>query len=343
MKRGERFLCILFSGLFLAAMSQAQNQTVTYSYSGAPLSIPVSNANLGAVAEIYVPAALTIASVTAQMTVDYPAVGDLVVYLFSPNNTRTVLLQNNCGTLANINTTFDDTAPTKFSDFCPQESGRGPFSGNQPLSNSKGEISAGYWQLFVQNTNSNQRSGVIRAFSVTIAGAPVTQPNFTTDSVVNAASLDGGVVAPGELLSIFGVALGPQTGVQGTGNATSVSGTTVTFDGVPAPVLYSSFYQVNVQAPFSLAPGSTTQIKVIASGGTSSSVPISVLFSATGLFTMRTNGRGQALAINQDGTANSVSNPAAAGSYISLYATGLGAVSPAVNAGTPAPTSPYRW
>jgi uncharacterized protein (TIGR03437 family) len=336
MKRLQILLLTLSSCLI------AQTQTATYNYSGSPLTIPVSTTNLAAIAEIFVPGALTITSVTTQVQIDYPAVGDLIVYLFSANGTRTVLLSNNCGTLANVNTTFDDAAPTRFSDFCPTEPGRGPFRGNEPLANSKGELSTGYWRLFVQNTASSQRSGTLRSFSVTITGTPITQPSFTADSVANSASLDSGVVAPGELVSIFGIALGPQTGVasNATSAPTSLGGTMVTFDGRPAPILYSSALQVNVQAPYSLTPGTTTQIQVVASGGTSRSVPMDVLSSVTGLFTTGTNGRGQVLAINQDGTTNSVSNGAAAGSFVSLFGAGLGAVTPPVNAGVAAPGTP---
>ncbi|MGI8742997.1 MAG: proprotein convertase P-domain-containing protein [Bryobacteraceae bacterium] len=326
----------------MGSFANAQTQTVTFSYTGAPITIPPARANVAAVAEINVPTVLTINSVTVQVQVTYPAAGDLTMYLFSPNGTRTILLQNNCGNLANVNTTFDDTAQSKFSDFCPVEPGRGPFRGNEPLANSRGEISAGNWDLVIQNTKSDTNTGLLQTFAMTIAGTPITRPGFDSSSVVNSASLIGGVVAPGELVSIFGLALGPQAGVAATpGTApTSLGGTTVMFNGTPVPILYSSYYQLNVQAPYALTPGATARIQVQNSGGTSSSISLDVLSSAAGLFTAQTNGRGQVLAVNQNGTINSVSNPAAAGSYVSLYAEGLGAVTPAVNEGTPAPTNP---
>ena len=40
-------------------------------------------------------------------------VGDLNVYLYSADGTRTKLLERNCGGLLNIDTTFDDSATTK--------------------------------------------------------------------------------------------------------------------------------------------------------------------------------------------------------------------------------------
>lgn len=333
----------LFCCLAAPFTANSQTQTVTYSYTGNPLSIAPASANVSTVAGIGVPAGLTVTSVTVQVNIQYPNDADLIVYLFSARGTRTVLLQNACSGLANINTTFDDTAQSKFSNFCPQEAGRGPFRGDEPLANSKGEFSGGNWQLVVQNTKSNSNTGSLLGFTINITGTTVTQPSFSAGSVANSASLVAdGFVAPGELVSIFGVALGPQQGVQAGGGTlpTSLGGTSVTFDGNPAPILYSSYYQVNVLAPFTLTPGATTQIAVQTSGGTTGSATLDILSSAAGLFTMQSNGAGQVAAINQDGTVNSASNAAPAGSYIALYATGLGTVTPPVSTGTPAPASP---
>ncbi len=338
-------LCALTASYILSiavAVGQGAPQTLTYSYKGAALSIPVNSTNVQAVAEIYVPTALTVSSVTAQVQVDYPNISDLTVYLFSANGTRTILLNNDCAGLANIDTAFDDKGPAKFSDVCPKEVGRGPFRPNEPLSNSVGELSAGYWNLVVRNTKSDRNSGLLRAFSISITGTPITTPTFTADAVVNNASLEGGVVAPGELVSIYGVALGPLQGVQSNGGTlpNSLGGTSVTFDGVPAPILYASAYQLNVQVPFTLIPGTRSRVQIKTSAGAAGSVLVDVLSSVAGLYTVSSNGRGQILALNQDGKQNSTANPAPPGSFVSLYATGLGAVTPATNAGFIAPTSP---
>jgi uncharacterized protein (TIGR03437 family) len=324
----------------LCAAGNAQT-TTTYSYSGGAIGIPTANTGVSAVAQIYVPDNTTIQSVTAQVQITYPNVGDLQVYLFSAEGTRTILLQNNCNNLVNINTTFSDSAQTMFSSFCPVEAGRGPFKGNQPLANSQGQDAAGYWDLVVTNTNSNTNTGTIQAFSLTITGTPITTPTFNAASVVNSASQLGGYIAPGEVASIYGFSLGPQTGVTGSSTpGTTLSGTTVNINGTPAPILYSSYNQVNFQVPYTIAAGSTAQIQVQSSTGTSANVNVDVLSSAAGLFTNQSNGQGQVLAINQDGTVNSTSNPAAPGSYVSLYADGLGALTSTMTAGTPTPNSP---
>jgi uncharacterized protein (TIGR03437 family) len=339
-----RRTALLFTMLFgLAFVLNAQTQTVTYTYTGNPVAITVDSADVTSVAEIFVPTAMSISSVSARVVIEYPQVGDLEVTLLSARGTRTVLLDNDCGNLRNVNTTFDDSAPTEYEDFCPTEAGRGPFRAEQPLANSRGELSGGYWSLYVANTSSNTRTGFIRDFSITIAGTPITQPSITFDSIAHSARLDSfGVVSPGELVSIFGVALGPADGMTASALPlpTTLAGTSVTFDGVAVPILYASSLQLNVQAPFTLKPGSLTSIQVRTGAGTSGTIALEVVPAFAGLYTNQSNGRGQVRAINQNGSINSVSNPAPQGSYVSLYGTGLGAPNPPVNTGAAAPSSP---
>jgi uncharacterized protein (TIGR03437 family) len=73
---------------------------------------------------------------------------------------------------------------------------------------------------------------------------------------------------------------------------------------------------------------------------------LNVAPSAPALFTAASSGTGQAAALNQDSSANSVSNPAAAGSVIVLFGTGEGQTNPAGQDGVvangiyPAPVQP---
>ena len=50
--------------------------------------------------------------------------------------------------------------------------------------------------------------------------------------------------------------------------------------------------------------------------------------STAGIFSADGSGAGQAVAINQDGSVNSLANPAAAASVITLWATGAGQLAP---------------
>jgi uncharacterized protein (TIGR03437 family) len=287
--------------------------------------------------------------VTASVQLQYNGVGDLNIFMYSPDGTRTKLLERNCGSLSNIDTTFDDSATSKFADFCPSVAGQGPFRANEPLGNWNNKNAYGYWRIAIENNGSNDKTGTITGFSIAITGTSLGPPFIGPNTIVSTSSFLPGLVAPGDQISIFGANLGPTTGVRADATKqlpTSLAGTTVTIDGVAAPIYYSSSGVVSVQAPTSLTTGGTTQIQVVNSSGSSLSVPQIAATTNPGVFTYEVGGSGQAKAVNQDGSLNGdgsnlpTDKPAPPGSVISVYATGLGAVTPAVAAGTPAPSSP---
>ena len=327
----------------MAAWAQ-QAVTVTYTYSGLPLPIFTDSADVISVAEIVIPRAIRMTKVTAQVNLQYPNTGDLRVYLYSPQGTRTILMEHNCS-IANVDTTFDDAAPTAWKDFCPTEAGRGPFRGDQPLSNFNSDTSSfGIWRLAVDNDVSNSRSGWINSFSLTIAGTTQVNPTTSSRTIVNAASLGyGGMIAPGELTSIFGSGLGPALGVAAPAGAafpTSLAGTTVTLNGTPVPLAYVSTVRVDFQAPIGISPGSTVTLQVASSTQNSGPVTVTVQDSAPGVYANSANGAGPVKAINQTGTANSRSAPAPKGSVIVVYASGLGTTMPPLSEGSVPPSSP---
>ena len=328
-------LCILFASV----AAYAQEETVTYSYNGNPLPIFADSADIISVANIFVPRALRISKVTAKVQVEFDGVGDLNVFLYSAALTRTRLLERNCGSLRNIDTTFDDAATNRFSSACPA-AGAGPFQGNEPLANSRDQSSLGVWSLGVEN-NGSQKIGWLLGFSVTITGTRIATPTITRETVVNNASFRfGGTVAPGEMVSIYGVALGPAAGVAATGGnfPTSLGGTTVLVNGAPAPIAYASYFRVDVQLPFSLS--GTASIQVNAANQSSPTVTVDVYNARPGLYTNDAAGTGSIKAVNQDGTLNSKSRPAAKGSIITVYASGLGITTPPVAAGQVTPSNP---
>lgn len=131
---------------------------------------------------------------------------------------------------------------------------------------------------------------------------------------------------------IYGAGLGPaalianqaKNGVFGT----EVGETVVSFNGTPAPILYTSATQVAAIVPYATA-SATTQVTVAYKGNGSDAVSIPVAASSPGVFTFDQSGAGQAAAINAvDGTANTAANPVAIGGYISLYITGEGQTTP---------------
>jgi uncharacterized protein (TIGR03437 family) len=110
--------------------------------------------------------------------------------------------------------------------------------------------------------------------------------------------------------------------------ASTLGGTLALFNGVPGPVLYASANQVNAIAPFGLS-SSVVEVQVAYNGQESSWAEIVVAPTTPGIFSFDGSGAGQAIALNQDNSVNSPSNPAGAGSVITLWATGAGQSSPA--------------
>ncbi len=327
--------------LALSTMAVQGQQTVTFNYVGAPLPIvPTADAEIFTIARVFVPLALEMSKVTARVQISYPQVGDLNVFLFSPAGTRTKLLERNCGSLRNVNVNFDDTAGQRFADFCPSESSVGTFQGNEPLGNFNGQSSIGTWRLAVQNNGGNSNVGYILNFGVTITGTNQLVPSFSADTVVNEASLVSGPVAPGERVAIFGTGLGPIVGVSApAGNLpTTLGGTTVSINGTPIPIAYASALVSIAQIPYTVTASSMT-MTVNYNNLNSTNVTVNVRPESPAIYPVAA-GDGRAKVINQDGTQNSRLAPASPGSYVTLYANGLGAVTTPPAAGTVTPDSP---
>jgi len=153
-------------------------------------------------------------------------------------------------------------------------------------------------------------------------------------AVVSAAGNQTGAVAPGEMVVLYGSGLGPSgspvSSAYGANGLlpTSISGTTVYFNGVPGPILYTSATQVSAIVPFATSAGSVS-IYVSYQGQNSAPVTVPVAAAAPAFFTLDYSGTGQAVAVNAaDGSLNGAAHPAKAGSSVLLYATGLGQTQP---------------
>jgi uncharacterized protein (TIGR03437 family) len=161
----------------------------------------------------------------------------------------------------------------------------------------------------------------------TVTGAEVQSASIAISTVLNGASNLGSPVSPGEIVVITGSGLGPGQLIPATPGAnglynTQLSGTTVQFNGIPSPVIYTWAGQVAVQVPDSVSVGAA-QVTVAYEGRTSASFLVQVTQYAPGVFTLDASGKGQAVALNQDGSLNTVSNPAKVGDVIALFVTGL--------------------
>ena len=165
----------------------------------------------------------------------------------------------------------------------------------------------------------------------------VAEEEVAPDEVVSGASFSSGAVAPGQLVSIFGLGLGnsPESfdvNDDGTIDGT-LGGTMVLFDGIPAPLLSVFAGQVNTIVPAAVS-GDDVELRVLNGGQQSVPFPVPVRPAAPALFVLSQLGKGQAAALNRDGTVNSVTNPAARGEVIQMFGTGGGETDPVLPDGT---------
>jgi trimeric autotransporter adhesin len=160
-----------------------------------------------------------------------------------------------------------------------------------------------------------------------------TNRSVLTVAVADAASQRADPVSPGKIVVIYGAGLGPSVPVRNQPRdgrfSTEFAGTTVSFNGIASPILYTSATQVAAVAPYALT-GATAQVTVTYQGEASNPFTVPVAVSAPSLFTLNQTGAGQAAAINAvDGTVNTAANPVKLGGFISLYTTGDGQTTPA--------------
>jgi uncharacterized protein (TIGR03437 family) len=146
-------------------------------------------------------------------------------------------------------------------------------------------------------------------------------------------------VAPGEVLTLYGIGAGPSDiagfTLDPSGKiATALNGAQVLFDAVPAPMIYGSATQANVIVPYEVANHSITNVTLKNGDVTSRSWAIPVSAVTPAIFTLASSGIGPAAVLNQDNSVNSPANPAARGSVIQIYGTGEGQTSPAGVTGT---------
>jgi uncharacterized protein (TIGR03437 family) len=146
-------------------------------------------------------------------------------------------------------------------------------------------------------------AGLIAGFLDIPVTLTVTAPPVPAiSSVLNAASLLAEPVVPGSLTTVMGTLFG----------GASLS---ATFNGVVASILFSNETQINLLVPAGLAGQTSAQLVVTAGGAASAPTTVNVAPFEPGIFAGGI--------VNQDGTVNGVSNGAAPGSIIALWATGL--------------------
>lgn len=143
---------------------------------------------------------------------------------------------------------------------------------------------------------------VAGSISIPVTLNVIGPPAPTINSVLNAASFLPQPVVPGSLETLMG---------------TNFSGSVVSaaFNGLPAIIIFSNATQINLLVPPSLSGQLAANLIVTVDGSPSAPVTVSVAPFEPAIF----NGG----IVNQDGTVNNVTNPAASGSVIAMWGTGL--------------------
>jgi uncharacterized protein (TIGR03437 family) len=180
----------------------------------------------------------------------------------------------------------------------------------------------------------------------------VSAPLPTIVSVTNAAGFNSGDIAAGEIVTVFGTALGPEAGVSVTsdliGNSllpTTLGGVQVLVNGVAAPLLYVGATQVSAIVPYEIASPAfitspTLQIKYL--GRSSNGFLLTQATSAPGIFTANSTGVGPGAILNANLSVNSKDNPANKSDPVVLFVTGEGQTIPqGVSGKITAATAPF--
>jgi uncharacterized protein (TIGR03437 family) len=181
----------------------------------------------------------------------------------------------------------------------------------------------------------------LKGVAVATPAAPnLAAPLLPADSVVNAASLSATGLAPGSIVSLFGDRFASGLVVSSTpALPTSLSNLSVTFNGIAAPLYFVSPKQINAQVPIGIT-GTTVQVQVRASNGQSDIRTLTGGIYSPAIYTLTQGGSGQAIVTFADTStlaaprgATPDSRPARAGDILTIYANGLGPVTPAIESG----------
>jgi uncharacterized protein (TIGR03437 family) len=156
----------------------------------------------------------------------------------------------------------------------------------------------------------------------------------TITAVVDAASSTADV-SPGALATIYGSNLSYYT-ASSSNYPTSLDGVSVTINGVAAPLLYVTGSQINIQIPYEVQPGSAIAT-VYSSGAQSNDFSFDVYSAAPGIFASADE---DSITQNADGSLNARDNPAAPGSVVVVYLTGIGPLDNPLYTGEISPGSP---
>jgi uncharacterized protein (TIGR03437 family) len=186
----------------------------------------------------------------------------------------------------------------------------------------------------------------IYAGTLTLNGrvADSSVPSLRSFSIVDAISYQAkSITAPGAFITVYGENLGtePRLGTEVPGTLPlELGGVQVQFNGRPAPLLYTSPNQINLQVPYDLE---SSEYRMTIRRGELVSAPaaLGVGSASPAVFTLSGTGSGQGIiyrwTTDPPAAFATPENPALAGETILVVATGLGATNPFFDEGKAAP------
>jgi len=190
----------------------------------------------------------------------------------------------------------------------------------------------------------NSLSATFPSYSMTLLAIPPASfavPKPVVQALQSAASFDSSRFAPGQMVVVWGMDLGPQDLVrlqdlppsqQLDSNGLvrdNMSGVRILFDGIPGRMVYVRQDTCAVVIPYFGATKAATHVQVEYQGVRSDPLEIPVSPTAPGLFTASMQGSDQgAIQVDANGTANSPEHPAHPGSTVVLWLTGEGVTDP---------------
>ena len=172
---------------------------------------------------------------------------------------------------------------------------------------------------------------------------PGPYPYISVGGIANAASFKTDAIAPGSLVSLFGLNLATTSdAATALPRSIKVTNVTVEMSGKAAPLWSvnaptpSTLAQVNAQVPYEIPVG-LANMRVSADGNVGFRRQFRVTSTGPGIFNYGAN---HAVLFDQDGQVNSAGSPAAAGSYVALYFTGQGTLPIPLASGAGVPLDP---
>ena len=163
------------------------------------------------------------------------------------------------------------------------------------------ELTAGTYQATVTINGGSIAGSQSIPLTLTVTPAVVAATVMVT-GVTDAADFHAGPVAPGSLAAVWGSNMAGQN-------------VSVTFNGTAAKLLYSGAGQINLEIPAGLSGQTSAQMVVTADSASSAAFSVQLTAVAPAVFTPGV--------LNQDNTVNSATNPAAVGSVLQIFGTGM--------------------